>query len=641
MKKYSSNEISKEISFQKAKWIWYKETHEADEYAVFQSEFHFEKGDALLRICAETNYIAYLNGQMIAHGQFAGYRKIKYYDEIDISSFAQIGKNILAISVWYEGFDSATHIDDGAGVIFEVLGENSILCFSNQTTLGTTDSRYIGGRQKAITVQLGYTSGMSNQSPENEYGTCVEIACDVRYEKRPVEKLINGAPVLGKLIDIEKHLYDIGREEAGYLFLDVACEADCMLTVGYGEHIYDGEVRRKIGGGYKNAGRDFSLDFLCKKGHNHFENRFLRLAGRYLQVYCDKPFTVNKIGLIPVYYPIVEKKKDFLSGIDRQIYDTCVRTLRLCMHEHYEDCPWREQALYSLDSRNQMLCGYYAFQGSAFQRANLVFMSHGVREDGLLELTYPAINTPAIPFFSLIYIVAVSEYILHTSDESILEEVWGTVKGIVKVFVDRLGENYLIENFPAPYWNFYEWSKGSDNEDELDAEIQRVQKTELLLNCAFVYAMTAYEKLCKIKGEGFAIPIAAVKAAIRANFYDEERNLYFLSNRDKACSQLGNAFATLIGLGNNGIIEALKKDETLVPATLSMLGFVYDALLQEKGNKEFILNDIRSKYGYMLEKGATSFWETIDGAEATGSAQSLCHGWSAIPVYYYQKLFND
>lgn len=31
------------------------------------------------------------------------------------------------------------------------------------------------------------------------------------------------------------------------------------------------------------------------------------------------------------------------------------------MHEHYEDYPWREQALYAFDSRNQALYGYYAF----------------------------------------------------------------------------------------------------------------------------------------------------------------------------------------------------------------------------------------------------------------------------------------
>ena len=32
------------------------------------------------------------------------------------------------------------------------------------------------------------------------------------------------------------------------------------------------------------------------------------------------------------------------------------------MMEHYVDTPWREQCLYAFDARNQMLCGYYAFE---------------------------------------------------------------------------------------------------------------------------------------------------------------------------------------------------------------------------------------------------------------------------------------
>ena len=626
--------------FQRAKWIWHKEIYNTDEYAVFEDSFECENENVTLRICAETNYVAYLNGNMIAYGQFAGYRNIKYYDEIDVSAFCKKGKNVLEVSVWYEGFNSATHIDDGAGLIFEVLNGTNVVCYSDTNTLGAIDTRYIGGRSKAITVQLGYTSGMVNANTQNKKSRCVELGRkEVRFEKRPVKKLLDDALVVGRLIDEKRSLYDLGREEAGYLFLEVECAEDCKLTVGYGEHIYDGEVKRKIGGGYKNAGRDFSLDFICKRGNNKFENRFLRLAGRYLQVYCDNPFKIKTIGLIPVYYPVAERKFDFLRGTDKRIYDTCVRTLRLCMHEHYEDCPWREQALYSLDSRNQMLCGYYAFEESDFQRANLVFMSHGTREDGLLELTYPAINTPAIPFFSLMYIVALNEYVSHTQDTRILDEVWKTVQAIVTVFVKRLGENHLIENFPAPYWNFYEWSQGSDNSNELDAEIPRVKKTDLLLNCAFVYSMTAYNNLCKIKGEKGVIELERVRNAIREHFYDQERNLYFLSDVDKTYSQLGNAFAVLIGLGNEGIIESIKQDETLIPATLSMLGFVYDALLTEKGNEDFIINDIRCKYTYMLEKGATSFWETIEGA-FVDVAQSLCHGWSAIPIYYYHTILR-
>ena len=38
-----------------------------------------------------------------------------------------------------------------------------------------------------------------------------------------------------------------------------------------------------------------------------------------------------------------------VTGVKSDIWRTSARTLRLCMYEHYEDCPWREQAMYAND----------------------------------------------------------------------------------------------------------------------------------------------------------------------------------------------------------------------------------------------------------------------------------------------------
>ena len=36
----------------------------------------------------------------------------------------------------------------------------------------------------------------------------------------------------------------------------------------------------------------------------------------------------------------------------------------------------------------------------------------------------------------------------------------------------------------------------------------------------------------------------------------------------------------------------------------------------------------------MLDCGATTFWETEKGAADFEGAGSLCHGWSAFPIYF-------
>ena len=77
-----------------------------------------------------------------------------------------------------------------------------------------------------------------------------------------------------------------------------------------------------------------------------------------------------------------------------------------------------------------------------------------------------------------------------------------------------------------------------------------------------------------------------------------------------------------------------------VKNTLSMNIFRFDALLKADKAKyaDFVLQEIDAVYGNMLAQGATSFWETEIGEADFDGAGSLCHGWSAIPVYYYHIL---
>lgn len=622
----------------KAEWIWLPKTPDADEYASFKDAFSFTGKTAVLRVCAETNYVAYLNGKVVGYGQYAGYPTEKYYDEIDLTPFCTQGENALEITVWYEGFHSFTHVDDGAGLCYAVLVDGETAAYSGTHTLCALDSRYESYRKELLTIQVGYKSKMTNVAQQEPYAPASVLPRQTNWKKRPVKKLQEEKPVYGVLLQGEKRVYDLGKELCGYPVLEVDCKEDCEVLLSYGEYLADdGNVPRLLGGGYKNAGRDFSFAFACKKGVNRFVNRFVRLAGRYLQIETTGETEVQAVGIVPAYYPMTERPIS-LSGLDRRIYDTCLHTLRLCMHEHYEDCPWREQSLYALDSRNQMLCGYAAFEETDFARANLVLMAKGTRADGLLELTYPAVDTPAIPFFSLIYPVAVWEYVQATGDESILDEVWETLSGIMDVFAARVEESGLLANFPAPYWNFYEWTKGSDGDGELVSD-ERTYRHDLILNCAYVYACQRFEKLCALRNVAVNSQTERAKRAIHTAFFDEKRGRYFLSDVDKTtCSQLGNAFALLIGLGDESLAAALIEDETLTPATLSMLGFVYDALLKHGDERQaWILADIRKKYKTMLDAGATTFWETLEGVE-TDKSNSLCHGWSAIPVHYYRMF---
>jgi hypothetical protein len=615
-----------------AKWIWLDNTPKSNEYAVFEEKLEYLGGTAIFTLCAETDYLLQVNGKVAGFCQFAGYPFQKYYEEIDITKYLNNGENTVTVTVRYEGYNSATHIDDGSGVIYSLNVDDKCVLFSSKETKCGYDDRYIQYQERTITVQLGFTVGMRAGGYKLDCNA-KETGRSVKILPRPVKKAV--LYPYTEAVRVKENIYDLGRETAGYLRVKIKAENACTVQIAYGEHLENGQVPHKLGA------RDFTLDFALEKGEYEFTNYFVRIAGRYLQALLPEGASITAIGIIPVLYPLTENEFK-LPELDQKIYDTCVRTLRLCMNNHYEDCPWREQALYVLDSRNQMLSGYYAFKETEFPRAMLQFIAKGTRADGFLELTYPAKDTPAIPFFSVMYPVAVYEYIQHTGDKTVLKETFPTMLKIMENCKARIEENGLIHSLENPYWNFYEWSEGAH--DPIPTWERKVPYDyySLILNAAFVYSGTRFKELCIMANKSFECDLEAVKSAIIKNFHNEKTGLFFLrSDKPEIISQLGNAFALLIGLGDKRTVEAVRNDKNLVPATLSMLTYVYDALLSyDEGNKEYVLNDIREKYGYMLDNGATSFWETLDGASAFGGAASLCHGWSALPIYYYHKLLK-
>lgn len=51
-----------------------------------------------------------------------------------------------------------------------------------------------------------------------------------------------------------------------------------------------------------------------------------------------------------------------------------------------------------------------------------------------------------------------------------------------------------------------------------------------------------------------------------------------------------------------------------------------------------ILHEIDRTCLAMLRAGATTFWETALGEADFDGAGSLCHGWSALAINYYERL---
>ena len=648
--------------FEKSKWIWPVAEAKCDEYAEFLCDVDFFGRGAELYVSSDSNYTVYVNGALAAFGQYADFPYMKVYDKIDLSRFMRQGKNVIAFRVWYYGIDTAsTYYPGTAGLIYSIYFDEVLAAYSSSLTPSRLSPAFVPYKCKSITGQLGLTFEYDSKqadawmlgepNPDYPFGPSFEVKISPEMRERTClptcfGETHKGREVSGNGIEpVSKHgrIFDLGREAVGFICLRFRTESASPITVAFGEHIVDGHVRKEVGG------RDFSFIYHPTAGEiNYYMNAFRRFGCRYIELISDEPLSDVEVSLRSVVYPVTRLEyPENLTLTEERIYDVCVYTLECCMHEHYEDCPWREQALYTMDSRNQMLAGYYAFGETLFPKACLELISEDDRPDGLLSICYPIKRNMAIPSFSLHFITECEEYLMYSADEEFIRRIHPKIEKTLDTFLAKLDTVGLILPFSGvDMWNFYEWEDGL--EGYLGAERKKLETYEydLALNTLLSIAisrMISINDRLGLDSTALKEKKAALNQAIYSHFYKKEKGLFETRRGTDHYSKLTNALSILAGVPSaeesRYIAKKLTTDDRLVDASLSMRTFLYDALLAvDKSYASFVLSDIERVYTPMLKTGNNTVWETELGESDFSNAGSLCHGWSSIPIYYYNIL---
>lgn len=643
--------MKKYIPFKKGLWIWHAEEFGKDEYTEFLDSFEYSGEKLECFISCHDDYALFINGSFVASNQYSDFDHYKIYDRIDLTPYLTEGKNIFALTVWYCGGHSMRFGNSVPGAVFEIKNESEeILLHSSKDTPSRKSRAYLCGRAKPLTSQLGYTylynsakeDGWMTGSGEGFHSSAERSLDRFTFFERPIKKSLHLPPVNAAIIEKSEDgchfTVDLGAETVGLFTVKLRSEKSQTITVAYGEDLQNGHVRRKIGP------RDFSFEYVASAGENEYTNYFLRLGCRYLEVYSELPIELEYATVIPQVYPTKARKCHTDGEIEKKIYDICLNTLNLCMMEHYVDCPWREQGLYAFDSRNQMLFGYHAFEDGNFEyaRANLLLMAKDEREDELLSICFPCSSRLAIPSFSLHYFSAVEEYTRYSGDVSLAKEIYDKLCRIMNVFLSNIKDGLVFSFGNEIHWNFYDWAKGLDGHPMCH---ETVPVPDCVLNCLTVRALDAFEALCKYAELPF--PYAGMsdvlRASIQKNFYRSDKGLFSMHVDRDTFNVLSNILTILANVVNKeeapGLCDRILSSD-ITDCTLSLKALKYDALLKVDAEKyrDAVLNEIKKDYVPMVEAGATSAWETAEGASAFGNAGSLCHGWSAAPLYYYHLL---
>ena len=681
------------------KWIWDQQTN-APCFAEFKLPFDYKSGNITLKISAEYRYVAYVNDCFAANGQYPDTPWYKVYDDIDITNLVRIGKNELKVQAFHMGLDGQVAHSDIPCVAFEIYCDGALLCGSDENTLARPLTAYCA--PELTTRQMGLGFAYDFTAEELPWETAVVKETGYREVPRPVAKtkvenealgivaaqgefITNGGKTaaetvqncwmrtvsfsaLANSLSRDKYrdlhspvtfikkvgdgifvIVDLGRNTVGFPRFNVSVKESCKAYLCWGEHLQDLRIRSYVGG------RNFAYGFTLKAGENEFTEYFRRIGGRYMGFYAETDeLTVSKIGMLADEYPLNKPEKDFGDRFLNKIYETARRTLELCIHDHYEDCPWREQALYAGDSRIQMLFGYGAFEEYDMPRESIRMMALCAEDDGLIPMCAPSRLTFNITAGSFPWIASLCDYVEQSNDLKFFGEMLPCVERIIAAFEKRTTDKGIMLFGEPRYWNFHEWSDGLTG--PLNGKIVRTEAIEPEPDGALTaYGLFATARLVEILKKAGDIERADKYAAYRDRladgieaFYDEQKGLY-RSYIDRAqYHNYTNSIILASGVITDkkriaNICAALKDPQGCgaVEMNLAYYSFKYDMLIKyDENGLDLAINEICDIFGGMLLEGSTSFWETTKGELDFSNAGSLCHGWAAVACYVLDKYYG-
>jgi len=684
-----------------AQWIWVeKNVNKVNQYACFRREFKLNnliKGQLL--IAANWDFIAYLNGKEVGRGQFPDYPEQKSYTVIDLENL-RAGINVLAFLVYNSGEDFFAMLKAPAGLLAQLsFADNQIITDSSWKC--HLHHAFNSGIMPKVTSQLGFTTNYDAGNEEDWIALSYDdsqwdfASINSTYKptlsprplpsiplgKRAKSNIVksgwfsrkketgsfaemvvsdlytfasqNEVAPNGKLCQIPERfngamiIADLGTEQVGLIEVELIAENNIIVDISHGEHLEDGIVRASVGN------RNFTDRLICRKGKNSYHLPFRQMGGRYLQLNLS-----NISGNVELVYAGLRKWNLPLpktasfecdSPIASKLRNVGLHTMRMCMHNHYEDCPWREQALYTYDSHNQMIFGYYAWGNYRFAATSLDLLGNGFAPDGHLNLCAPTHRSVIIPIFSYVWVVALYKHYLYSGNNALLHKFAQQLKVMINQALALRDVNTGLIKIPDPenYWNFCEWVAGLDGGKNGGIEEDRPTADEIQApHNLYIYEMlSSYIKIMHAIGNLSEMkritPICSdLGQALEKYFWSEQDGCYLTRHKSKFhlhehMQYLILAFDLVPESKKSRVLAALHSGK-LIKLTFSPLLYMMNALFKQSSEEqEYAVEKINDVYQDMLQKGATTFWETEDGASAFENAGSLCHAWSSIHVYYY------
>ena len=363
-----------------------------------------------------------------------------------------------------------------------------------------------------------------------------------------------------------------------------------------------------------------------------FESLWWR-AGRFMQLLvetADEPLTIDSINLEETRYPL-EMESRIATGDGRLggIVPLALRTLQMCAHETYIDCPYYEQLMFVGDTRLEALTTYAITRDDRLARKALTLFDLSRQANGLTLAHTPSRDDAIFPPFALWWIAMVHDYALWRDDRAFVAGLLPGVRAVLDGFLSMVNPDGLLQA-PAG-WNFVDWATGWT----LGVPPDGGQGISGLLNWHLVYALTLAAQLEAWAGEPelarrFKRHRQQLAARIAAQFWDEERGLFADDLAHEHFSEHTQCLALLSGALSDEqwerIGQGLLDDPGLTRTTISFTHYLFEAY-RLLGFADAVFERLKLWFDLPVQ----GFKTTPERPEPT---RSDCHGWGAHPLFH-------
>jgi alpha-L-rhamnosidase len=367
----------------------------------------------------------------------------------------------------------------------------------------------------------------------------------------------------------------------------------------------------------------------------------LSKAFRYVNIRLEAGVSLDSVSLLYEYAPVAERGKFRCSDAQlNKIWDVAAYTMHLNTREFFIDGIKRDRWIWSGDAYQSYLMNYYLY----FDTPTVNRTQFALR--GKDPVT-SHINT--IMDYSFYWFISVYDAYQYTGDKAQVQQLYPRMQSLMDYCLGRRNKDGLMEGL-AGDWVFIDWADGLSKKGEVSFE-------QLLL-CRSLESMALCAKLVgdQAGAQKYQQLATDLKAKIFATYWNAGKGALVHSRVNGQptdnVTRYANMFAIFFNYLSPEQEQQVKKSVLLNPQvpkiTTPYMRFYELEALCAMGEQPYVLKEMKSYWGGMLDLGATSFWEEYDPAKKGAEhyamygrpfGKSLCHAWGASPIYLLGKYY--